>query len=230
MARTMKRKDSAAGFTLLEILVALFIFVVIITTVFGSYRAVFFNAGDMDQEVKTHEMAQTCLDRMIQDLYAIHIPVPPEFKPPDINAPPSLYPVSGETVLLRNAACATLRFSALAHLPFEEPGRDGIAEIRYYVQATADDRLILKRSDVLYPYEPFVEKGSDPVLCQGLKSLRFFYYDQEGNEFDHWNSDSGDFKFATPRAIKIRLELENGPQTIALETLVTLPVFREKIG
>lgn len=226
----MKAKDTATGFTLLEILLAMLIFAVVITTVFGSYGAVFFNAGDMDQDVKVHEMAQTCLDRMIQDLYAIYVPVPPEFKPPGINDPPSVYQIAGESVLLQNAAYATLRFTALAHLPLEETGRDGIAEIRYYVQPTADGQVVLRRSDALYPFGSFVEKGSDPILCRQVRSLKFIYYDREGNEFDHWNSDSGDFQFATPRAIRIRLELENSPQAVTLETLVTLPVFREKIG
>ena len=50
------------GFTLLEIMVAIFIFAIVITTVFGSFRAVFSSAGAVGGDVAVFESARTCLD------------------------------------------------------------------------------------------------------------------------------------------------------------------------
>ena len=41
MTGTLKKRVHEGGFTLLEILIAIFIFSIIVTTIFGSYRAVF---------------------------------------------------------------------------------------------------------------------------------------------------------------------------------------------
>ena len=73
------------------------------------------------------------------------------------------------------------------------------------------------------------KKKSDPVLCENVKSLVFKYYDQEGSEYDVWDSDSADVDYSTPRAIKITLEIGDDSSFLHFETMVKLPVFREKI-
>jgi general secretion pathway protein J len=57
----------------------------------------------------------------------------------------------------------------------------------------------------------------------------FKYYDEEGTEYDIWDSDSADVDYSTPRVIKITLEIGDDLSFLPFETMVTLPVFREKI-
>ena len=121
-----------------------------------------------------------------------------------------------------------LRFTSRAHVGFEKSFREGIAEIIYYIKAGDDGHLTLKRADNLYPYPEFEEKGSDPALCKHVKSLSFKFYDKEGTEFDVWDSDSDEFGYATPKAIAIKLELANKAASHTFETMVSLPVSREK--
>ena len=103
----------------------------------------------------------------------------------------------------------------------------GIAEIVYYVQDTEDNGFILRRADNLYPYLHFEEKGSDPILCEGIKSLTFKYYDHEEEEYDLWDSDAKDWGYTTPKRIGIKLELDNDSGQLVFETMVTLPVYRK---
>ncbi len=221
-------QHSDSGFTLLEILIAIFIFGIIITTIFASYKSVFTGSEIIDQGVKSYETGRNCLNRMIFDIEAIHVSLPPEYYPPDFNAPPDPYRIAGDTFNVHGTAFPRLRFTSLAHVSFGGKKEDGIAEIVYYVQATEDGSYVLRRSDSMYPYQPFEEKTADPVLCENVKSLTLKYYDREGTEYDLWDSDAEDFRYATPVAIGIKLELANDSDSLWFETMVALTVCREK--
>ena len=217
-----------SGFTLIEILIAIFIFAIIVTTIFGSYNSVFTGAEEINQGVTSYETARNCLNRIIFDLESVHLSLPPQYAPPDFNGPPDPYRIVGDTNNVQNISFPKLRFTSTAHVSFGGKTESHIAEIVYYVQATDDDNHLLRRADNLYPYQPFEEKSSDPVLCENLKSLTFKYYDREGTEYDLWDSDAEDFGYATPAAIGIKLELTGGTDSLWFKTMVTLPVYRKK--
>jgi general secretion pathway protein J len=221
-------RHPARGFTLLEIVIAIFIFSVIVTTIFGSYNSVFTGAEVMNQDVTSYETARTCLNRMIFDLESIHVSFSPQYSPPDFNAPPDPYRIIGSTVNVQTVSFPKLRFTSTAHVSFGGKTESHIAEIVYYVQATDNEYYLLRRADNLYPYEEFEENANDPVLCENLKSLTFNYYDGEGTKYDTWDSDTEDFGYATPSAIGITLELANGVDSLWFKTMITLPVYRKK--
>ena len=217
-----------SGFTLLEILIAIFIFSIVVTTILTSYNSVFTGAAAIDKGITSYEMAKNCLDRMIFDLKSVYVAMPPQYTPPGFDDPPDLYRINADTVYIKNTAFPRLRFASLAHMAFRGRIEEGIAEIVYYVQETEDRGYVLRRADSLYPYQPFEEKNSDPVLCEGLKSLVFKFYDQKGTEYDLWDSDAEDFGFATPISIGIKLELGEDSDSQLFETMVTFPVQRKK--
>ncbi|MDF1590865.1 MAG: type II secretion system protein GspJ [Desulfobacterales bacterium] len=175
-----------------------------------------------------YEPARNCLNRMTFDLQAVYVTFPPAYTPPGPDASSDIYRFFAEMDTIGGTSFSRLRFTSLAHVAFEKNRQEGIAEIVYYVQPGDNGTFILRRSDTLYPYEPFREKHSDPVLCENLKSLKFTYYDAEGADTDHWDSDSDEYKYATPRAVGIQLELGNGSSSQQFATLVTLPAYRLK--
>jgi general secretion pathway protein J len=217
-----------SGFTLLEILIAIFIFSVIVATIFGSYNSVFTGAQTINQDATSYETAKTCLNRMILDLESIHVSLPPQYSPPDFNGPPDPYRIVGNTDNVQTVSFPKLRFTSTAHVSFGGKTESNIAEIVYYVQATNNGHYLLRRADNLYPYEEFEENANDPILCENLKSLTFNYYDREGTEYDMWDSEAEDFGYATPASIGITLELTSGTSSLWFKTMVTLPVYREK--
>lgn len=222
-------KQPDKGFTLMEILVATAILAIVVTTVLASFNSVFSTTEVLDESADIYEMAENCLKRMTLDLESVHVTQRPLYKPPELDQPPDPYRFvatvsdTGGTGFAQN-----LRFTSRAHVGFEKSFREGIAEIIYYVKAGDDGHLTLKRADNLYPYPEFEEKGSDPALCKHVKSLSFKFYDKEGTEFDVWDSDSEEFGYATPKAIAIKLELSNKAVSHTFETMVSLPISREK--
>ena len=223
------RQQPDRGFTLMEILVAIAILAIVVTTVLASFNSVFSTTEVLDESADIYEMAKNCLKRMSLDLESIHVAQRPIYKPPEFDQPPDPYRFVATAVDAGGTGFAqNLRFTSRAHVGFEKIFRQGIAEVIYYVKAGDDGHLTLKRADNLYPYPEFEEKGSDPTLCKYVKSLSFKFYDNDGIEFDIWDSDSDEFGYATPKAIAIKLELTNKTASHTFETTVALPISREK--
>jgi len=220
--------DTETGFTLIEILIAISIFAIIIKTNFGSHNFVFSSAKAVEEDIAVYEMAKGCLSRITDDLQSLHVCLPPEYTPLDSDDEEDPFKITGETADAGSESFSRLMFASRAHVSLEKNIQEGIARIVYYVQKSDETRYVLRRADKLYPYEPFEEKKSDPVLCENVKSLVFKYYDQEGSEYDVWDSDSADVDYSTPRAIKITLEIGDDSSFLHFETMVKLPVFREK--
>jgi len=226
---SIKKSKWIAGFTLIEILLAFLILGIVVTTVLASFNAVFSTTDALNSSSRYFDMAKNCLMRMTLDLEASHVQQPPLYKKPEFDDPPDPYRMVGSIAEVGGTSFAQIRFASKAHIPLEKSRRGGLAEIVYYVQAKNDGQVVLKRADHLYPYPDFEESGGDPVLCTDLKSLAFKYYDADGTEFDEWDSESDEYQYATPAAIRIQLEIGDETTSYAFETTVHPATRREKI-
>lgn len=218
---------SASGFTLMEVLIAILIFGIIVTTIFASHRAVFVSAPIVESNIDLYEMAGTCLGRIALDLRSIYITQPPLYQKPEFNAEPDPYRLVGSAE--GGDSTPRLRFTSLAHLPMEQSRREGVAQIAYYETSAGEDLVQLRRADSLYPYPAFEAQEKDPILCDMVKRLEVNYLDQEGNEHEYWDSESDEFDYATPAAIHFLIEFVRNGTTSVFETRVTLPVVREAL-
>jgi general secretion pathway protein J len=224
------RRGVSAGFTMIEILIAIFIFSVVISTVFGSFRALFFNTDKLNKAMKFYEMAGNSMTQISNDLQSFHTSIPPFYKKPDIDDEPDAFRLVGDDSDAGLDQESRLRFTSLNHLSFRGDQRQGVAEIIYYLFPEKGDKIVLKRSDHLYPYpEKFEPSSKDPTLCEDVKAFKITYLNQDEDEEDHWDSEDDSFKYATPRAVKIRLEVGDNDYSVKLETTVALPIFREEL-
>jgi len=218
---------SSTGFTLLEILVAIFIFSIIASTIFGSFRFVFGKADIIKGTVQTEEMVQICLDRMMRDLQAIHITVRPAYVSPDANGRPDPFRFVGESTMSGSREFPSIRFASMAHVSYGLRRVEGIAEIVYYVMAEDEERFVLRRSDRLHFEDTFEKKTADPILCESIKSIAVKYYDEDGEMHERWDSDSEDTNNATPRAVWVELEIGDETGSRRYQTTIFLPVHRD---
>jgi general secretion pathway protein J len=208
-------------------MVAIFIFALVITTVFGSFRAVFSSADAVGGDVAVFESARTCLDRMAKDLAAIYISHYPRYTKPEFNDPQDIYALVGDETDVAGSNFGRLRFASLAHLPFNRDFRQGVCRIVYYVQQRADDSLVLRRADHLYPFPEFEENENDPILCDNILALEFGYMGAEDDMSDQWDSESPDSDYATPQAVEIRLTVGEPSRPKQFTTRVPLYVQRK---
>ena len=221
--------STRGGFTLMEILLAFLILGIVVTTILASFNAVFSTTDTLKNSSRYYDMAKNCLNRMTLDLGALYISQPPFYKPPKFDDPPDPYRIVGSSNEIGGTSIAIIRFASNAHIPLNKSGKRGVAEIVYYVQGKDDGQQVLRRADHLYPYPVFEENIGDPVLSEHVKSLAFTYYDSEGSESEEWNSDSDEYGYATPVAIKIQLEIGDESVSYNFETTVRPAMSREEI-
>lgn len=215
------------GFTLLEIMVAIFIFAVIITTVFGSFRAVFSSTDAVGSDIQLYATARSCLARMATDLSSIYIRDYPRYTKPTFNDAEDIYRVWGTSEDIQGARVGHLQFASLAHVPFNRDPRRGVCRIVYYVLKDDNDQLTLRRDDALFPFPEFEPSEDDPILCDHVLGLEFAYVDADGESTDSWDSESSDNDYATPHAVTIRLTVGQPSRPITFSTRVPLHVFRK---
>jgi prepilin-type N-terminal cleavage/methylation domain-containing protein len=169
------------GFTLLEILIAVFILTTVLSTVYAAYRGTFQIIHDSERDDEIYGMARNTMLRIIKDLSAVT--------------------TSGGTFRFVCRASETaganfmdIAFTSRAHLSWVENESSGtLAAISYYVDEDGPEGSIrLLRRDV-----PSVEAGSEVperpgfIICEGLYSLTYKFTDSSGQGHDSWDSIAG---------------------------------------
>lgn len=224
---TYGRIEGRAGFTLLEIMLAMLVLAMVVSmvslTLSGSMKAI---DATLDQG-DVYYRAQVALERISEDLSSALLPADVEF-----------VGNSGED---DNGAATTLSFASLGHVVFNpDSGQPGLGIIGYSVRPDKEDeqQLLLLRTDVLY--RPLADdqvrstQNKDVeafLLSDRLRSVKFSFVDRNGEVVENWNTriDPNDTEAERwlPVAVSCRLEFwinQEEATSVTFETTVILPV------
>jgi general secretion pathway protein J len=221
------------GFTLVEVLVAVTIFAIAISTLFGSFNIVISNVDPIKAGLDNYEMGQNTMDRIQKDLMSLCLTRDPIYTQPGLEGfdDPDRFRFVSKKIFLAGNSFSQLRFASFEHLAFDKDQKNRIGIIKYYVESSEDGTIVLKRSDigsVFYNEAIEYNTKNDPVLCEKIKSFELVFIDQEGNTYENWDSDSSNFDFSTPYSITIKLEIGDQKKTDFFTTTIILPILREK--
>jgi general secretion pathway protein J len=204
-------QGAAGGFTLMEILVAIFIFALLITTIFGSFRAVFSSADAVGGDVAVFSSARTCLGRMATDLSALYVlttPAMPSRRSMTRKIPIAWWEMRPTWPAAASAACSSHPWHTCPSTGIH--GRAS-GRIVYYADQLPDDSLVLRRADHLYPFPEFRgERGRSHPVRRHAGSWNSYTWMPTVRPSDRWDSESADNDYATPRAVEIRLTMGAG--------------------
>ena len=197
-------RNKVSGFTLIEILIAIFILGVVLSTVYAAYTGTFriIRTSEYDSDIYT--MGRMTLQRMLQDLGAIG-------------------PYNGKLEFLSKQSDRSrqtfpqLVFTSTVNLDLgnqENPA--GVGTIDYYVEEGREKTgFVLMRvknvhREKLLDDQIDLRKGAFP-LCDRLHSLNFKFYDSSGKESETWDSttDTDMQKNRLPAVIAVELNLIN---------------------
>ena len=189
------------GFTLIEILIAIFILTTVLTTVYAAYTGTFRIVKDTAYADDIYSMARGAMKRMTEDLES------------SCRYRDSFRFTSGKAET-EKGEFTELSFLSFAHLDFDNKTLSGIAIINYFVEVDEEKKgCILKRRDDLYREKDGEEetKGGGYTLCNMLQSLTYKFYDGSGEEYDSWDSDSDleSQKDKAPSVVSIHLDFIN---------------------
>lgn len=227
----MKNNFSAAhGFTLIEILVAIFIFSVLFTVLFGSFQFLSSSSDDLGRGTLQFEMGQQCISRITVDIESTYVSQHPIYKQPELRDTADPYRIEGTADNVDGDSFSRFRFTSQSHFSFSGTESAGVAEIIYYVNyRNDDDGYVLRRSDTLYPYEEFEEKNTDPIICKNIQDFSISYYNESEEENEEWDSESSEHEYATPRSVQILLSIGDESSPMIFNTRIYIPVYREKL-
>ena len=222
---------SRKGFTLLEILIAMFIFGVVLTTIFTSYTGTFRIIDDTESQTDIYAMARTVLIRMQEDLESIHFNETGSSKSEKSSLERATF--LGKKKEINGKDADTLRFLSRAHLIFDEEDENpGVAEISYYVSENeVEDSLALYRTDRPDLEGPQEEGTGGLILCDNLFSINITYHDADGEMHEAWDSSEDEFKHKLPVMVSILLEfvnIRNVEKPYKFMTRVALPMAGER--
>ena len=200
MTRRLMKNITHDGFTLIEILIAIFILGLVMATVYVSYSGIMKTSHQMEEESDIYKMARMSMDRMIKDLSSLQT-----------NSGSFDFRAGEKT--LSNREFYSLSFWSASHLTFgENEGTGRPAAISYYVQEDeGGESFSLWRSDIAGA-KPDQEKNLSGgfVICQKIDSWKLKFYDSTGRELESWDSSSlAEQKGKAPTAVKIELALVN---------------------
>jgi general secretion pathway protein J len=215
----IKKNIRVSGFTLVEIMIAILILGLVLSTVYAAYSSTMKIVRDIEYESHLYKMARTTMDRMIKDLSSLQLSS-------------GSFDLRAEKKILSNREFYSLFFWSASHLAFgENEGERRPAAISYYVQEDEEgNSFSLWRSD-LPGAKPSKEKNISGgfVVCQNIDSLSLKFYNSTGRELESWDSSSfsAEQKGRAPVTLKIELalvNLNNKEKPYKFMTKVFLPV------
>jgi general secretion pathway protein J len=194
-----KRASSKRGFTLIEILVAIAILAVVLSTIYASYISTMRVVKNLEYGDEIYYMARITLERMVLDLQSA-------CKGKDSYEFMTLKDSTGKLPM------KGVSFLSRAHLDFSGPGDSmAVAQISYELEGDPDSGgFSIIRRDVLKQGEG-TTGGEGFILCRRLQFVNLRFYDSTGREYPTWDSMSGSEaqRNKAPSAILIELSFIN---------------------
>lgn len=210
------------GFTLMEILIAMVIFFIVITTLFSSFKAFMVSSESVQSTIHHSDIVGTLSKRIQQDLEAIFVLQPPRYREPTFNSDPDPFRFIGSKETIGQRSVSTFQFASFAHAQTSRYTRKGIAQIAYYIRENNDHQLDLHRADRLPPYPEDAEEirsCTDPVICRNIHQFEVLYKDQEGEEYQDWDSESEEYEFRFPDTLEIKITVRGDKDTEQIHAL-----------
>jgi general secretion pathway protein J len=216
------------GFTLLEILIAISIFASVLSTILISYTGTFNVLDQAESKANIYRMARIALERMQEDLESAYFISGTEKSESKENPFDSTHFI-GKDAEIDGRDADTLSFISRAHIDFDEEGNGtGIAGISYYVgENEKGDGFILYRSDTPRFEKAPEEETGGLILCDGLLSVDFTYYDGDGKSHEKWDTKEDELKNKFPVMVEIELSfIDNSNPEVPVKFIldVSLPM------
>lgn len=213
------------GFTLLEVLLAFFIFSILFITIYTSYSGSFKTINMTESRMGLYRKAAITMERISEDIQASYISVLPANS---FGQPVEYTQFLGENNDINGRDADVLSFFARIEPIFDsEMGITSGQLITYdVIQGSSEDELVLLRSENP-EFIDVTEEREGLILCDGLQAINFSYFDADGEQHDSWDSESEERAGLLPSMVTISLEFlnaENPDAPLKFITSIALPV------
>jgi len=203
------RGEGKAGFTLLEILIAIFILAIIMTIVLGPFTGIMANSREAERKIDLYQTARSLTDILSADIRGIF---------PQPAGDEGYFFRASEEELDGMTTAPRLDFITTHSLLIRPQRNRFLSEVTYLLRKNAKDGLytLIRRSESP-PSAPFDEGGKEVPLCRIIESFRI----QPISEDEDIKGQTGEI----PRALRIdftlNLEGEKGNFVTMVRPMIT---------
>jgi prepilin-type N-terminal cleavage/methylation domain-containing protein len=215
--------EDESGFTLIELLTSIFIFALVISSVYGAYRATFFTVNGTEKQVVLASEARVILERITDDLESLYSGEEGTLQ--------------GEKGDIGSHRADSFECISAAHVRFNRSDRRaGLTLLRYTIEEQDSGLVNLYRSDEpLLPGETSQEEDDKGVLLgRGLQEFKLTYVSADGTESDEWQSqpedggvDAGDeINILLPVLVRVEIRFADSAESeasVLFRTSVAIP-------
>jgi prepilin-type N-terminal cleavage/methylation domain-containing protein len=214
------------GFTLVEVMVALFIFSFVMVMLFSSFNSFISTGQSIAYGIDYNERARDAFRRILDDLTDIYVP---EFR--IISAQNSVEDQDVDTLQMTGGESSvggetfsTLEFACLSGLQTGRSRPPGVVRVTYYVRKNSRELFDLCRAERPIDSDRDTDPCLDPVLAENITGFAIDFVDAQLNEYQDWDADKDDDGASIPCVLNIRLALGRENKEKVFETAVVLPV------
>ncbi len=190
----------AAGFTLLEVLIALAILAAMSLAIFGVTSQTLNSKGDTEDRDDIIHAMTLALGKISDDLNMAYIVKSKDLLGQDFD---------GEVYF--QGTEERVDFVSFSHSRYLKNSKESdSAELSYYTVPMPDDpnKRVLMRREATQIDKNLQEGGVALPLVEGVESVRFEYYDPKEKAWKkNWDTKSVDFADKLPAAVKISIEV-----------------------
>jgi general secretion pathway protein J len=188
--------EKQQGFTLLEILMAIFIFAIVITLAYSSFNASFRIINNTSSQAATYSMAKVAMERIQEDLESFYPAEEMIFK--------------GHTETIGDHRADSLEFTSSANVRLHPKQKlTGYVIISYQVKEDPETKTLhLFRSEkpAFTESDENDDKSKQLLLCTNLLEVAFDYRNSDGMDVTEWEGKKDrDGILQVPELISISL-------------------------
>lgn len=219
--RCLNSINQQRGFTLMELLVAMGIFAIVVSVVYGAFRSTFNTVENAEYLMEISGKVQTFFDRIKEDLELVY------------KDDGSFFEGTEENVDGKRGARLFFVSSADLRLSREQKGGQ-LVQLGYFSQRNDNTGLLdIYRSEMSISSDKerdYEDYGL--VLCKGVKAFRLTYFGSDENEYEEWKFGNLEDRFRPVEEgesgypVLVRIELVFGSpdeeDDILFETSVSL--------
>jgi len=188
-----------AGFTLLEVMVALLVLGLLTSTIFAIFSTTLDSKARVEAYNAMYQTSRQVLDRAHRELGLAFLSPVKQLNPTafvGLDAEQDGYPLDG------------ISFTSLAHVPMGVDNRESEeSEISYFIveDSSTEKRMLMRREDASLDQDP-LEGGVSYEMAPEVRGLNVRYWDG-GSWLDAWGSREGDQAGKLPQAVELTLVL-----------------------
>ena len=221
----LSRLCSRSGFTLLEILIAIAILALVVSSLYGAYSGTIETTEMVESARDIDQAGRLALMQMVDDFSSLY------YRKAEGENEDSPFRfqggMDGET-----EGDTVVEFASTAHLGFDGSFPNlRINRVSYVLEKQVESERYYRLVRMELPFADLSGERKETAveLADTVESLTVAYVNKDGETLSQWDSKAQDTEGILPRLVRIRLQLA-GEKSRVFTATVALPVSEEEEG